>query len=107
MSFCFRSFAPSTAEAQAERAPIQKMLELNFIRSNPEVVRRAALDRGDTAPIDRLLEVDARRREVIQAEEALRERRNQLGKLMSDSRHRTPELIAQARRIGDEVKTLS
>lgn len=83
------------------------MLDLNFIRNNAALVRQAALNRGDAAPVDRLLEVDQRRREVIQAEEALRERRNQLGKLMADPQKRTPELIEEARRIGDEVKALA
>ena len=83
------------------------MLDLNFIRNNAALVRQSALDRGDPAPIDRLLEVDARRREVIQAEEALRERRNQLGRQLADPKQRTPELIDEGRQLGDRVKTLS
>lgn len=83
------------------------MLELNFIRNNADLVRQAALNRGDAAPVDRLLEVDRRRREVIQAEETLRERRNQLGKLMADPEQRTPELIEEGRRVGEEVRRLS
>jgi seryl-tRNA synthetase len=83
------------------------MLDLNFIRSNAAVVRQAALNRGDAAPVDRLLEADQRRREVIQAEETLRERRNQLGKAMADPAQRTPALIEEGRRLGDEVKRLS
>src|SRR4051812_26007 len=83
------------------------MLDLNFIRSNAALVRQSALDRGDAAPVDRLLEVDSRRREVIQEEEALRERRNQLGRQLADPAQRTPELIDQGRKLGDRVKTLS
>jgi seryl-tRNA synthetase len=83
------------------------MLDLTFIRANADLVRRAAESRGDSAPVDRLLEVDARRREVIQAEESLRERRNTLGKQMSDPKQRTPELIEEARGIGERVKSLS
>ena len=58
-------------------------------------------------PVDLLLEVDSRRREIIQAEEALRERRNQLGRQLADPRQRTPELIDEGRKLGDQVKTLS
>lgn len=83
------------------------MLDLNFIRNNAALVRQSALDRGDAAPVDLLLEVDARRREVIQAEEALRERRNQLGRQLADPKQRTPELIDEGRKLGDQVKTLS
>ena len=83
------------------------MLDLNFIRDQADLVRQAALNRGDPAPVDRLLEVDDRRREVVQAEEALRARRNQLGKALADPQQRTPELIEEGRRLGDEVKELS
>ena len=83
------------------------MLDLTFIRNNADLVRQAAINRGDAAPVDRLLEVDARRREIIQAEEALRERRNQLGKQMADPKQRTPELIDEGRRLGEQVKSLS
>lgn len=83
------------------------MLDLAFIRNNPDLVRRAALNRGDPAPVDRLLEVDARRRAVVQAEEALRERRNQLGKLLADPEQRSPELIEEGRQLGERVRGLS
>jgi seryl-tRNA synthetase len=83
------------------------MLDLNFIREHAVLVRQAAADRGDPAPVDELLEVDRRRREVVQAEEMLRARRNQLGKALADPQQRTPELIEEGRRLGDEVKELS
>jgi seryl-tRNA synthetase len=83
------------------------MLDLVFIRNNAELVRAAAEHRGDAAPVDRLLEVDERRRAAIQQEEALRERRNQLGKLMAEPSQRRPELLEEGRRLGDEVKRLS
>jgi seryl-tRNA synthetase len=83
------------------------MLDLAFIRNHAELVRAAAQSRGDAAPVDRLLEVDAQRRTVIQQEESLRERRNQLGKLLADPRQRRPELLDEGRRLGDEVKRLS
>src|SRR5215208_2013612 len=83
------------------------MLDRAFIRTNSELVRRAALNRGDAAPVDRWLGVDAQLRETIQAEESLRERRNQLGKALADPGQRTPELIEEGRRLGDRVKALS
>jgi seryl-tRNA synthetase len=82
------------------------VLDLAFIRGNSDLVRKAAQDRGDSAPIDELLQADARRRDVIAREEALRGRRNELGKLMADPARRTPELQAEARQIGEEVRQL-
>jgi seryl-tRNA synthetase len=83
------------------------MLDLSFIRANPDRVRQAALNRGDAAPVERLLAVDARRREVVQAEEQLRERRNQLSKQLADAAQRTPELIDESRGLGDRIRELS
>src|SRR5688572_12428726 len=83
------------------------MLAIRFIRDNPELVREAALKRGDAAPVDRLLEVDARFREVARAEEALNERSNQLGNLLKDPAQRTPALIEEGRRVRDQIRQLS
>jgi seryl-tRNA synthetase len=83
------------------------MLDRAFIRVNADLVRKAIADRHDDAPLDRFLEADARLREIIQADEALRERRNQLGRLNADAAQRTPETIAEGRRIGEEVRRLA
>ncbi|HVC39164.1 MAG TPA: serine--tRNA ligase [Candidatus Dormibacteraeota bacterium] len=48
------------------------MLALNFIRENPELVRRGALRKGEEAPIDEILELDRRHRQLVGEEEAAR-----------------------------------
>lgn len=48
------------------------MLALNFIRENPEVVRRGALRKGEPAPVDEILELDRRHRQLLGEEEAAR-----------------------------------
>jgi seryl-tRNA synthetase len=83
------------------------MLDLAFIRNHVDLVRQAIDNRGEPAPLDRLLEIDSRRRTYVQQEESVRERRNQLGKKMADPKQRTPELIEEGRRLGEEVKRLS
>jgi seryl-tRNA synthetase len=52
------------------------MLDIRFIRENPEKVQQAARDKGYTVSISQLLEVDEERRELQQQVDALRERRN-------------------------------
>lgn len=52
------------------------MLDIRFIRENPEKVQQAARDKGYTVLISQLLEVDEERRELQQQVDALRERRN-------------------------------
>ena len=83
------------------------MLSLNLIRENPEVVREA-LDRRDEdhAPLDRIIELDQKRRVILTSSEALRARRNQVSKELSKMKEKPPEVIAEMRQVGGEIKTL-
>lgn len=56
------------------------MLDINFIKDNADVVKKAVADKLVNADIDRLLELDARIRDSIPAAEALRAERNSLSK---------------------------
>jgi seryl-tRNA synthetase len=57
------------------------MLALQFIRENPDLVRKAALEKGVAdAPIDRILELDAKARALRTQVEALRAEHNHLNK---------------------------
>ena len=83
------------------------MLSINLIRENPKVVREA-LDRRDedNAPLDRIIELDERRRVILTSSEALRARRNQVSKELSKMKEKPPEVIAEMRQVGSEIKTL-
>lgn len=66
------------------------MLDLNFIREHPEQVREALRKRHeDTAVLDRVLEWDRKRRELLQQVEGLRAERNRVSKEIS--RTKDPE----------------
>lgn len=52
------------------------MLDIRFIRDNPDLVQQAARNKGYEVSIAELLEIDDDRRELQQQVEALRERRN-------------------------------
>ncbi|HIE03132.1 MAG TPA: serine--tRNA ligase [Candidatus Latescibacteria bacterium] len=56
------------------------MLEIRFIRENPELVRRAIRNKGEDVDLDRLLELDLRRRELIREGDELKRRRNEVSK---------------------------
>lgn len=58
------------------------MLDINVIRERPEWVKERIATLNDTAPIDEILQLDERRREIIQEVEALRRRRNEASKLI-------------------------
>ena len=83
------------------------MLSINLIREKPNVVREA-LDRRDEdhAPLDRIIELDERRRIILTSSEALRARRNQVSKELSKMKEKPPEVIAEMRQVGSEIKTL-
>ena len=83
------------------------MLSINLIRENPKVVREA-LDRRDedNAPLDRIIELDEKRRVILTSSEALRARRNQVSKELSKMKEKPPEVIAEMRQVGSEIKTL-
>ena len=83
------------------------MLSINLIRENPEVVREALDRRGeDNAPLDRIIELDEKRRVILTSSEALRARRNQVSKELSKMKEKPPKVIAEMRQVGSEIKTL-
>ena len=56
------------------------MLDIKFIRENPEKVQRGCEKKQVKVNIDKLLEVDKRKREVLQALEDIRAQKNQASK---------------------------
>ena len=56
------------------------MLDIKFIRENPEQVKQGALNKGANVDIDRILELDEKRRALITRQERLRAEQKKLGK---------------------------
>ena len=56
------------------------MLDINLIREKPEMVKAAMADLNAEAPIDEILDLDTRRRELLTEVEALRAERNAVSK---------------------------
>ncbi len=85
------------------------MLDINLIRENPELVRKALRDRQDNpAPVDSILELDAKRREMISEVESLKAERNAVSKeigKMKDPAERQAKIEAM-RVVGDKVAAL-
>jgi len=78
------------------------MLDLKFIRENPDVVRQAVANRHDTAPIDEILKLDAERRQKIAGLEELRRTR----KAAAKERKMDEAAIESGRDLRVKVKTL-
>lgn len=89
------------------------MLDLKFIRENPDLVRQALVNRNDTAPIDEILEVDTKRRAMILELEELRRSRKSASKQYQanagagqDASVAGRDLRSTIRSLEDEVQEL-
>jgi seryl-tRNA synthetase len=83
------------------------MLSLEQIVRDPEKFRTALVRRGEDPPIDRILELDSRRKELIQTADVDRSRRNNVSKAIGNEKRKpTPEEITEMRETGDRIKTV-
>ena len=82
------------------------MLDINIIREHPEIIRKALADRQmDDAPVDLVLSLDNDPRSLLVTTEALKNRRNQVSKEISqtkDPAERQAKIEAM-RAVGDEI----
>lgn len=81
------------------------MLDIRFIRQNPERVQEAARQKGYDISIVDLLEKDSLRRELQQQVDDLRTRRNEVAAQMKGGRP-DQALIDQGRQIKEELSAL-
>jgi seryl-tRNA synthetase len=82
------------------------MLDIKLMRENPELVRQALEKRGDTFDLDNILETDGRYRSLLRQTEELRAKHNEASKLLSTSKEKPPQLIAQMRQMGEQISSL-
>ncbi len=85
------------------------MLDIRQIRSNPEEVNQALKRRNPDLSVDEILQVDIRRRELLQEEEGLRSRRNELTKLFAAYKKEgkdISEVQAETKQLADRIKTI-
>ena len=76
------------------------MLDLRFIRENPDLVREALVKRSDTAPLDEILQLDSERRQKLLELEALRHARKET------SRERQAEAAQEGRALRARIRDL-
>ena len=83
------------------------MLSIQLIREHPEVVREAMARRHEEdAQLDRILDLDRRRRKLLSESEDLRARRNEVSKQLARLAEKPPEVIAEMRDVGSKIKAL-
>jgi seryl-tRNA synthetase len=81
------------------------MLDIKFIRENPELIAEKSKQKGYDVDIDQLLGFDKKRSELLQQVEDLRRKRNELGQ-KGKSGSPSEEDIKQGREIKDQLADL-
>jgi seryl-tRNA synthetase len=82
------------------------MLDLKFIRENPELVIKAVTNRHDSAPIDEILRLDTERRQGIIRLDTLRQERKTVSREREKAQERGRALRAEIQALEDEAKKL-
>jgi len=80
------------------------MLSLSFIREHPDLVKEGARKKGETAPVDEILRLDAERREAVTKLEQLKAEQNRRSAAMA--KIRDEKAVEELRLLRDEVKAL-
>ncbi len=84
------------------------MLDLRKIVTETDAVRAGLSKRGEVdPPIDEILALDVRRRELIQETDAARQRRNSVSRAIGEEKRKPePDEIAEMRDLGDRISEL-
>ena len=77
------------------------MLDIKFIRQNTELVRRKMLERGTDMDMTPFLDLDARRRDILQEVETLRNERNTVSKQIGEKKKNKEDASELINRMGD------
>jgi seryl-tRNA synthetase len=77
------------------------MLDLNFIRQNKEKVLQAAKNKNWEVDLDKIIDLDDKRRDFINQIQSLREQRNKIAKNKP-----TPEIIEEGKKIKHQLQKL-
>lgn len=85
------------------------MIDLNLIREQPQLVKKSLSDRQmETTPVEQILELDEKRREIIRQVEALKAERNAVSKeigRMKDAQARQENIDAM-KKVGEQIAEL-
>jgi len=88
------------------------LLDIRLIRENPELVKKAILDRGmsaEAADVDGILELDSQRRALLVEVEQLKHRRNQASEAIVTLKKEgsdTGALVSEMKEISERIKRM-
>ncbi|MCD6283722.1 serine--tRNA ligase [bacterium] len=79
------------------------MIDIEFIRKNPEKAKEKCREKKSNVDIDRILELDKKRRKMIETIEGLKAEQN---KISDKHRHKSEDDYRKAREIKERIKML-
>lgn len=85
------------------------MLDLKFVRSNPDLIRQTLQNKRVSVDLERILTLDQERRQTLTEVEALKARRNEVSKqvgMLKKQGQDPSQIIAEMGTIGDRIKAL-
>ena len=85
------------------------MLDLKFIRENPELVKQGIKNKNETDRLDDLLNLDEQRRELILKTEELKHKRNQVSSQipqMKKAGQDVTNILAEMKTVSDQISAL-
>lgn len=82
------------------------MIDIKLIRESPELVRDGLERRGDTFALDEIIERDLGYRRLLGQTEALRAEHKETSRQLGRSKEKSPQLIEEMRRLGEEISAL-
>jgi seryl-tRNA synthetase len=85
------------------------MLDIKFIRENPDHVKQSIANKNETDKIDELLTLDAKRREIITNVEELKAKRNKVSTQipkMKKAGEDTTAILAEMKKVSDQSAEL-
>lgn len=85
------------------------MLDVKFIRENPELVRQGLFNKNAKDIVDEIIELDEKRRSLISKTEELKAKRNQVSSeipKLKKAGQDTTHIFAEMKRVGDEIAQL-
>ncbi|MBP7231795.1 MAG: serine--tRNA ligase [Syntrophaceae bacterium] len=77
------------------------MLDIKYLRQNVDLVRQKMEMRGQTIDFDRFIDLDAKRRDILQAVETLRNERNSVSKQVGELKKKKEDASALIDKMGD------
>ncbi len=85
------------------------MLDLRFVRDNLDTVKQAAINKNEQVDINQFINLDSRRREILQTSESLKQQRNTVSEkiaLMKRSGENTNSEIEAMRKVSAQIKEI-